>query len=408
MRISMMRFLDKWAGVPICALFTLFRRWGWEGKKREEGAPLKIAFIKLAEQGSTVLAYSALRRAVEMAGALNVYFVVFEDNRFILDTLGLIRRENVITIRSSFAAVMAVDVLRAIRRMKKAGVNAVVDMEFFARLSAIMSFLSRAEKRVGFHSYGGEGPYRGNLFTHRLRFNPHIHTSQTFRIMVEALRAEADELPRFNIKPTELEYPVPRYQPEQSEIDEARAILQRNGQDGNYEPLILMNANCSDLLPLRRWPSERYVETAKKLLERYPEVHIAFTGSLSEAGAVEELVKQIGSGRCFSLAGKTTLENLLTMYGLAEVLLTNDSGPSHFAALTEVDVVTLFGPECPQLFGSRTPREHVLWDGIACSPCVSALNNRLSTCKNNECMQNISTEQVFAEVCKAYEGRKKK
>jgi hypothetical protein len=69
-------------------------------------------------------------------------------------------------------------------------------------------------------------------------------------------------------------------------------------------------------------------------------------------------------------------------------------------------VVTLFGPENPRLFAARTARNHVFWAGIACSPCVSALNGRTSTCKDNVCMQRIDVNRVFEEVCRIYEARR--
>ena len=90
---------------------------------------------------------------------------------------------------------------------------------------------------------------------------------------------------------------------------------------------------------------------------------------------------------------------------LAEVLVTNDSGPAHFATLTPIHAVTLFGPETPDLFAARTSRNTVLWAGIACSPCVSAYNNRQSPCRDNVCMQALTVEQVFGEVCRIYELR---
>ena len=93
------------------------------------------------------------------------------------------------------------------------------------------------------------------------------------------------------------------------------------------------------------------------------------------------------------------------IYGLAEALVTNDSGPAHFAALTPIDVVTLFGPETPRLFAARTIRNHVFWAGIACSPCVSALNGRTSSCQDNVCMQRIDVDRVFDEVCRVHEER---
>jgi ADP-heptose:LPS heptosyltransferase len=131
-------------------------------------------------------------------------------------------------------------------------------------------------------------------------------------------------------------------------------------------------------------------------------VRIALTGGPSEAAAVAELVEQVGSERCFSVAGETTLWPLLVIYGVAEVLVTNDSGPAHLAALTGIDVVTLFGPK---LFAARTPRNHVLWEGVTCSPCVSVLNNRTSTCRDNVCMQRIDVDRVFETVCQLFEAR---
>ncbi len=90
---------------------------------------------------------------------------------------------------------------------------------------------------------------------------------------------------------------------------------------------------------------------------------------------------------------------------MAEVLVTNDSGPAHFATLTSVDVVTLFGPETPKLFGAPSPRNHNIWAGIACSPCVNAWNNRQSACRDNVCMQRISIDEVFDMTCKVYRKR---
>ena len=241
--------------------------------------------------------------------------------------------------------------------------------------------------------------------THRLRFNPYLHTSQTYRMMVEALSAPREVLPTFNCLPVSDDEPPPHFRPCRDEIEEAKRIIQKTAGKESFEPLLLLNPNCSDLLPLRRWPAERYVQLALRLLDRYPDVHIAMTGSPPEEPAVGALVERVGSSRCFSLAGKTTLRQLLVVYGLAEILVTSDSGPAHFASLTDIDVVTLFGPETPRLFASPSERNHVIWEGIVCSPCVSALNNRTSPCRNNVCLQRIEVDKVFEKVCRIYDAK---
>ena len=407
-KASTMRQVDRWLGVPLCLTLTAVRRLldYFDDSRVSREPPQRIVFVKLVEQGSSVLACSAIRRAIELVGRENVYFLVFEENRFILDAMELIPSENIIAIRTGGLVQAAVEALRAIGRLRSLGINTAIDLEFFARSSAALVYLARARYRVGFHAFGGEGPYRGDLFTHRLRFNPYLHTAQTFRMLVEALTVQGDRLPTFELKPVAADdLPAP-FRANSTEVDQARDLLKKASPGARFQPLILLNPNCSDLLPLRRWPIERYTELARRLIRRYPEVHVAMTGGPAEGDAVATIVEQVGSDRCFNLAGRTTLRQLLVIYGLAEVLVTNDSGPAHFATLTPIDVVTLFGPENPRLFAARTIRNHVLWAGIACSPCVSALNGRTSPCKDNVCMQRIDVDRVFEEVCRIYETRR--
>ncbi len=121
--------------------------------------------------------------------------------------------------------------------------------------------------------------------------------------------------------------------------------------------LVLLNPNAGDLLPLRMWSPGNYAALAERLLGAYPDIWIGFTGSGEEAGRVAEIAATVGSARCVGLAGRTTLRQLLVVFGLAEVLVTNDSGPAHFAALTPIDVISLFGPETPLLFAAEGPAQ---------------------------------------------------
>jgi ADP-heptose:LPS heptosyltransferase len=106
-------------------------------------------------------------------------------------------------------------------------------------------------------------------------------------------------------------------------------------------------------------------------------------------------VGHVSSKRCVSLAGRTTMEQLIALYELSDLMVTNDSGPAQYATLTSIDVITIFGPETPAVFGARSPRSHILWTGIACSPCVNAFNDRQSACRDNVCMQRISVDAAY-------------
>lgn len=401
MNVQYMLRADKWVGMPLCFLLSLLRCLGAGRLPVRASTPRKLLLVKLAEQGSTVLAYPALQRAVELVGRENVYFIALKENRFIVDLLGVIPEENVITMTHKNIPDFIRSGLAALGQVRRLRFDAVVDLEFFSRGTAALTFLTGAKTRVGFHSFYGAGPYRGNLMTHRLLYNPHLHTTETFLSLVEAVRCDPAALPTYNWIPDAKEENPPMFVPRPDEAEQVREMV-RTVTGGN-PPLILLNANASDLLPLRRWQKERYVQLAQRLLAKYPEVSAGFTGSPSEAPAISELVRQVGDRRCVLFAGKTTLRQLLVLYAQSRVLVTNDSGPAHFATLTPIRVVTLFGPETPALFAARTPRNTVLWAGLACGPCVNAYNNRQSPCRDNQCMQAITVEQVFTAVCRAYE-----
>ena len=403
--ISTLQRTDRWIGVPLCLFLTVLRKIFESAGSPGPRKVRRILFVKFAEQGSTVLAYPAIRRAIDMVGRENVYFVVFQDNRFILDAMDVIPEENVITIAIHSPIGLALGALRAVHRVRKIGIDAVVDLEFLTRFSAILTFMTGAGSRVGFHTFFGDGPYRGDLMTHRLLYNAHLHTSEMFEAMVEALTRDPAVLPTFNFTPSANQL-VPRFRPSPSEVSEIEALLHRENPGIGSAPLILLNPNASDLLPLRRWPALRYGELARRLLDRYPELFIGFTGAPGEAGPNNQLAQEVRSSRVIPLAGKTTLRQLLVLYMRSEILVTNDSGPAHFASLTPIHVVTLFGPETPALFAARSPNATMLWAGIACSPCVNAYNNRQSVCRNNLCMQAITVDDVFEKVTRIYESRK--
>lgn len=418
MRTTTIRFLDYWLGVPATAGLTLLRAFARvTAAQAPARPPQRVLFLKFIEQGATVLAQDAIGLAVRKVGRGNVFFCVFESNRAILDVLETVPPQNILSIRDRGLLAFLTDFLRAAWFVRSNRIDSVIDMEFFSRASAIFAFLSGAANRVGLHRFTGELPYRGDLMTHRVQYLPHLHIAVQYLILVEALfrpfdsqstrdarelvaqgRARLDE-PLLKVPLSEIRAGAagepPRFVPRPSELERVRARV------GTGQPIVVLNPNASDLLPLRKWPTERFGLLAKRLLAEYPDARIVLTGARSERIAAEALCRELGSPRVVSMAGETSLPELLTLYSLADVLVTNDSGPGHFSSLTPVHAIVLFGPETPRLFGPLSSASTVIWKELACSPCVSVFNHRLSPCRNNVCMQSITVDEVFGAVQQA-------
>jgi len=399
MKPTAIRKLDRYLGIPLCFLLTLYDwlKQCFRVKPTSVAAPRKILFIKLTEQGASVLAYSALRRAAELVGQENIYFCVFSENRPILDIMGLLKSANIFEVRHDTFPVFLRDVMRFFRDTRRLDIDTVIDMEFFSRASAGISYLTGAGIRVGCHRYSADLPYRGNLMTHKVQYNPYIHVTYFYALLVESALRSTSELPMPKITYDESAIGIPFFSPSDKTRQKVLAML-KNARVSNGNRIILFNPNASDSLPIRKWEGKRFIELAKRLLARHESLTIVITGGPSERNACEEIVSTIGSPSAISLAGHTTLEELLALYSISNVLVTNDSGPGHFAALTNVRTVVMFGPETPGLFGPLGCNATVIWKKLACSPCVSAFNHRNTPCTRNVCMELINVDEVLEKV----------
>ena len=98
--VDAMRRIDRWAGVPLCALATVFLKFWWRVRPNSSRPVRRVLFIELSEMGSTLLADPAMRKARDRLGA-ELYFVIFAQNADSLALAATVPRSNVFTIRSS-------------------------------------------------------------------------------------------------------------------------------------------------------------------------------------------------------------------------------------------------------------------------------------------------------------------
>ncbi|MBP8128694.1 MAG: glycosyltransferase family 9 protein [Candidatus Hydrogenedentes bacterium] len=397
MKIRTTRGIDFYIGVPVCFMLSAFRRIaamlpGW----RKSLLPVRrILFIKLAEQGATVLASQAMKDAIGLVGQENVYFLAFQKNRAILDIMGLLPPDNILVVRDDSFLQFVGDMMRALLKIRARKIDTTVDMELFARISAIVAFLSGASRRVGLHRFANEGLYRGNLLTHRVQYNPHHHVAVHYDVLLAAAQRDPDEAPLAKYIPVAHEDRLSPFRPARADIVRLGAIMEEHGAPFQATRWVVFNPKFDDIMPIRRWPTACYLALGRRILATFPDVSIAISGIAEGASEAEALRQAIDPGRTFNFAGAFALRDLMVLLHEAEVLVTSDSGPAHFASLTDVDIVVMFGPEIPALYAPLGPRVHAIHIGLACSPCLSAANQRLSFCQDNKCMQFISVEQVY-------------
>jgi ADP-heptose:LPS heptosyltransferase len=398
MNVDTMRAVDRGIGIPLTFLLTFGHTVMRIFKKRKTVEPRNILFIELSEMGSTILADPAMKKAAKEFDA-TLFFVIFKKNSGSLNLLGTIRPTNTFTIREGNLFTLTYDTLKFLFWVRRKKIDTVVDLELFSRFTALLTGLSGAANRVGFYNFHGEGLYRGELLTHRVAYNPHIHIAKNFVALINSLLCQEEEIPysKQHVTDEEIELPVMMYH--ETELGNMHELIRRHylDYDRSTHRLVLVNPNASELLPQRRWMPDRYVDLVKKIIVTAPDVLVLVTGAPSEKEEANVMCGKVGSKRCVNLAGALQLAQLPVLYTIAELMITNDSGPGHFSSITNLPTFILFGPETPMLYGSlgnSTP----LFAGLSCSPCVSAANHRKTPCRDNKCLQAITVEQVFEAV----------
>jgi len=402
--VNTMRAIDHWVGVPLCALLSPFVAVADRIKNifsRGPETPKKLLFIELSEMGSAILVDPAMRNA--QARGAELFFLIFKSNRASLTLLNTVKPENIFTIDSSSLGGLIKDTLRFLIIARRHRIDTAIDLELFSRFTALLTGLCGARRRVGYHIFHGEGLWRGFMLTRKVHYNPHIHITKNFLSLIHAAFAKEIEVPFSKIHISDSEVRLEQAVINPQSLVKVRERIEKLAAEKKIaftygkERVILVNPNASDLLPQRRWAQQRFSELIQGIHEQYPHDLILITGSPAEFVYVEKVRAVANVKNAINFAGQVSFAELPPLYTLSDVMITNDSGPGHFSAVTSLRTVVLFGPETPALYGS-VGNSIAITANLACSPCVSAANHRKTPCHNNVCMQAITVSQVLEKV----------
>ena len=348
--VKWMRWVDNQVGNLACNVLAAAKR---------VTAPLatprpqvrKIAVMKFFGIGSIVVGSPSLVALREAYPEAEIHFVSFKSNKEILEILGLTDRNWFVDNSSPSAFVASTLALTKALRAEK--FDLVIDFEFFAKFPLVLSGLAGIPKKAGF--YLTLEPWRRTLLDVPGSYNHYYHTKDIFLSLIYLLTT--GDLYYLDFEKFREKYRYPRVEMDEASRAHVRELLDARGRDGRR--VVVVNPNTSpDLAPeVRKWPEERYVELAERILEESPDTFVAFIGAKSEKPYVDRIASAVGSPRAVSLAGELSLRQLLALFEEADLFVSNDSGPMHLACLVDTPTVGLFFADTPTVFaplGSRT------------------------------------------------------
>ena len=401
MNINLQRFIDRWAGIPLCAAVSgvdaLMRR--FRPVQVSDKAPRAIVVILLSEMGSLVLANDMFARLKARYPDAPLHALLFRKNREILDPMQVMDPANLHTVDDRSLTSLLSSLWNAVRELRHANVDVAIDCELFSRISSLLSYASGAAVRVGFHRHTQEGLYRGSHINRPVPYNPYHHISAQFLTLARAIDSTA--VPKSKLPVLGTPKPPPQVQIDAALIQDVRSRLARDFPAIAGKPLVLVYPG-GGILPIRAWPLASYTALCEGLVA--DGCAVAVIGLKDDQALARQLVANVQAAfpasPVIDLTGYTrSISELLALFHVARLLVTNDGGPGQFAALTPIWTLMLFGPETPALYAPLTPHCYSFYSHWPCSPCLTAYNHRSSYCDgDNQCLKVIEPAAVLAKA----------
>jgi ADP-heptose:LPS heptosyltransferase len=198
---------------------------------------------------------------------------------------------------------------------------------------------------------------------------------------------------------------IPTIEFAKEEIDRARTRLVDRAPDIAGKKIVLIYPG-GGLLPIRAWPLDYYCRLTENLLQKG--FAVCVIGLAEDKEVAGKILSHTRNPNCVDLTGYTkTIRELMIIFHFSSLLITNDGGPGHFAAMTPIPTIIFYGPETPILYGSLDEKAVNFYLNLSCSPCVTAYNHRKSPCDgNNLCLKNIEPDEVLTKAIEILEGPK--
>jgi heptosyltransferase-2 len=242
--------------------------------------------------------------------------------------------------------------------------------------AAAISFLARVPRRIG---YGTER--RGFLLTHSVE----VPSWKNERHEIFYYLNLVAELERVLLGTSQRETSEPQFEitvPAERKENARKLLAAHTDRD---RPLVLL---CPGSVNSRakRWPPERYAALADQLSEGGATV--AVIGSPGEVDVSKQVVS-LAKWPPVLLTGNTTVADVTALISIADVLITNDTGPAHIGAAVGTPTLVIFGPTNPLTTRPYGPAGEIIRRPPDCAPCM------LRDCPiDHRCLTAITPEEV--------------
>ena len=326
--------------------------------------PHKILIVKPSSLGDVVHSLPFLNAMNTCFPGAEIHWVIAKGLEDLLDGNPMIKRLWIINkdawkkIDNAKNTVTEINIL--FKGLKTEKFDLVIDLQGLLR-SGIITSATRAPVRIGFQEAREGSRF---FYTHKVKGGTDIHAVERYLKIAAFLGCDTSEII----------FPFP-------EADTISSLIPHPSSFREYAILV----------PGARWKTKIWSpEKFGELASRLP-VQSVVVGSKTDKDSAD-LIVTLSKGKAISLAGKTSLKELIAVMRKAKFVISNDSGPMHIAAALGIPVYAIFGPTDPLRTGPYGKGHTIISPAIPCAPCFK------KTCEDVKCLEGLSVDKAFETI----------
>lgn len=327
----------------------------------------KILIIKPSSLGDIVHSLPFLAAIKKKFSDAKIDWVVsyglhnFLESHLMIDKLWIIKKDDWKKIKRFKLTIKEIWEFK--RGLEKEKYDISIDLSGLFR-SGIISCASRAKIKLGFKEFDEFSPF---FYTHKIHGSMDIHAIDRYLEIAKFMGCDVDKI----------EYPLAPYN---TKPDICSKLPKQ---------YIIMSPGAGK--SANQWQAEKFGQLAAKL--DLPTIVIA---DVKEAKIANKVVKH-SNKKAFSIAGETSLKDLIPIIKKAKFFISNDTGTMHIAAALDVPVFAIFGPANPDRTGPYGNIHTIIQKKIDCAPCYAKF-----PCSHFSCMNGLDVQEVFDKIDKKF------
>jgi predicted lipopolysaccharide heptosyltransferase III len=337
----------------------------------------KILVIQLGDIGDVVLSFPVVRALKENYPEAEIFMVVRTVAVELIEACPWAAGAIPVIGKKRRMVEEMVHQLRFFHNLRGHAFDLVVDLRTGTR-GAIISFLSRAKKRVTIYDNTGN-LWRNRIFTHlvSLEGEPAQHMCiYLLKILSSCGLRIGSQRPRFEVA--------------EKKKSAAIEILKKEGVSLD-RPIIAVQP--FSLWSYKEWGVEKFSQLVRQIVFEYG-FSVVVTGAPDERDRARQVVES-DPGNAYNLAGKTTIGIMPALLNTCSLFIGGDSAGIHMAAAAGTPTVGIFGPASWEIWAPRGLRHRIVVNDKCRVPCS------LKGCNGNGvslCLEELTVEKVYSAV----------